>query len=59
MSEENVELVRGILERWAEGNFVAGVADFDHTWFMWLDRPSLNPGCSLAPSASVNTCIAS
>jgi ketosteroid isomerase-like protein len=29
MSEENVELVRGILERWAVGNFVAGVADFD------------------------------
>ena len=51
MSQENVEIVRGIFERWGEGDFRAGTDLFDPHVVLVLRPEFPDPGAYLGPEA--------
>src|SRR5215207_4129629 len=52
MSQENVEIVRGIFERWGEGDFRAGTDLFDPHVVLVLRPEFPDSGAYLAPKRS-------
>jgi ketosteroid isomerase-like protein len=47
VSEENVEVVRRVYERWAVGDFEAGASDLDPRVVFIVEPPFLEPGVYL------------